>query len=148
MRQIIHQTQTSGNSCVAASVAMLVGVPVISVETLFNDRLHAGEVEIRDVLKHYGVEFTRLYADEKIHSDYLYMVQACSLTEPGRFHMVLLDARTSVKVYDPAMGFTDGAYEAAYYYWRDDEPPTRKGVCLSSFVPFFRIENKEFYDDV
>lgn len=149
MRQITHQTQTFGNSCVAACVAMLASVQVVGVEMLFNDLFHSGERTARDMLKYYNIEFTRLYADEKAVMGSIYLVHACSLTEPGRFHMLVLDARTvDLKVYDPAMGFTDGQYEAAYYYWPEDEPPSRKGVPLSSFLPVFRIENKEFGHDV
>lgn len=149
MRQIAHQTQTLGNSCVAACVAMLAGVQVVGVEMLFNDRFHIGEVSARDMLKHHRIEFTRLYADERAEMGHIYLVHACSLTEPGRFHMVVLDARTSdIKVFDPAMGFTDEQYEAAHYYWPEGEPPSRKGVALTSFLPVIRIDSEEFYNDV
>lgn len=142
MKEIRHQTQTLMNSCVATSVAMIVDCPANEVNK-FNDAYHAGEANVETMLAHYGVCCERMHTDDAVIVGYVYLVLAVSISEPGRFHMVVLDARTmDCVVYDPAKGFKDGDYEVGYYYWPEGEAPERKGVPLSAFIPVCRIKGE------
>lgn len=146
MRQIEHQTQNMLDSCVSTCVAMLVGIPASEVEQKFHTAYHAGEVTLEVMLGEYGIHCSRMYTDDRVVFGHVYLVLACSLAQPGRFHMVILDARSisNCKVYDPAKGFKDGEYLTSYYYWPEDEPPEQKSVQLGAFIPVVRIKGEEW----
>lgn len=146
MRQIEHQTQNLIDSCVSTCVAMLAGVPASEVEQKFHALYHAGGAPIEMMLAAYGVSCTKMYTDDDVVAGHVYMVLTCSLAQPGRFHMVILDARSldNCRVYDPAKGFVDGEYHTSYYYWPEDEPPEHKAVQLGAFIPVVRIKGEEW----
>ena len=141
MRQIQHQTQPTGNTCVCTCIAMLTGKPAQEVIDKWHTRYYSSQEWLGDILEEEGVSFTYPVANEphRLDPGKVYLLTVASLNIEGSFHQLIVDWRSSAPVVlDPAKGRTPGS---KYYTLDLDEwDEVELARMLTSWVVDFTIK--------
>ena len=117
---IIHQTQPTENSCVSATIAMILSIPVENVVEEFHERyFEMQSISVSEYLFSKGVRtIPGLTSYMILEWERVYLLCVPSINEVAAFHSLLVDTRgQETVIYDPAMG-REGK---KYYVLQDPE---------------------------
>lgn len=115
MKEIEHQIQPTGVSCVSTCVAMLAGVPAEEVIKRFHMKYYVERsIRISDMLDHYDISYAQVLSgcEPRMDAGYIYLLSVPSLNLRGQLHEIIVDYREGVapKCYDPAKGLGGRSY--------------------------------------
>lgn len=142
IRQIQHQTQPTGNTCVCTCIAMLTGKPAQEVVDKWHDLYYSHHEPLMDILEEEGLRVECHYSagSPRILPGKLYMLTVPSLNVEGSLHQVLVDWRDEAVgpvCLDPAKGLPDRKY---YTLSEDEWDDVTEARLLTSWVLDFTIK--------
>jgi hypothetical protein len=130
MKEITFQQQPTPNSCVSATLAMLLDKDVNDVIAEFHDKYMDKVVEIHDYLDDNNIEYRKCFTCQaQWEPGYIYKLCVPSLNILGGQHAILVDFRKDFKLYDPNMG-REGV---KYYVHKFEEDLLENEYLLNSF---------------
>ena len=134
------QQQSLDDSCMSASIAMVLGVPEKHIIADFHEGYIAGTLEPRALFEDLGVPFERCYADERIlQPNSIYILFIPSLNVVGGSHAIVAHITREKHwiLYDP----NDGKPNRKYYTHSPERAANEKLAYLAGdWIPGYRFD--------
>ena len=137
MRNIIHQTQPTSNSCVSATTAMILGEPVEEIIKELHIPYMADMYMLPEYLESKGLEIEVCSTYTRIDWGFVYTLSVPSLNIKANNHSIIFDCREvgNAKLFDPNKGKEGKLYYIAPSNSQEKIEPKENEYELASFVP-------------